>query len=197
MNFETVTSFENKVAEFFNAPFAIAVDSCTHGVELCLRLTQSQEISVPKRTYLSIPFLAEKLKIKRTWREENWKDYYFLTEKIIDSAVLWKKNSYINSTFMCLSFQYQKHLSLGRGGMILTDNEEAAIQLKKMSYDGRLPGLPWRDQDIDTMGYHYYMTPETAQLGLDKLPAAIKNTPRQWVVTDWPDLTQMKIFKRS
>jgi hypothetical protein len=47
------------------------------------------------------------------------------------------------------------------------------------------------------MGYHYYMTPETAQLGLDKLPAAIQNTPRQWVVTDWPDLTQMKIFKRS
>ena len=66
-----------------------------------------------------------------------------------------------------------------------------------MSYDGRLPGLPWREQDIDTMGYHYYMTPETAQLGLDKLPAAIQNTPRQWVVTDWPDLTQMKIFKNS
>jgi hypothetical protein len=63
-----------------------------------------------------------------------------------------------------------------------------------MSYDGRLPGLPWRDQDIDTIGYHYYMTPETAQLGLDKLPAAITNTPRQWVVTDWPDLTQMKVF---
>ena len=98
---------------------------------------------------------------------------------------------------MGVSLQFQKHLSLGRGGILLTDNEEAAIKIKKMSYDGRLPGLPWRDQDIDTMGYHYYMTPETAQLGLDKLPAAIKNTPRQWVVTDWPDLTQMKIFKRS
>ena len=195
MNFETVTSFENKVAEFFNAPFAIAVDSCTHGVELCLRLTQSQEISVPKRTYLSIPFLAEKLKIKRTWREENWKDYYFLTEKIIDSAVLWKKNSYINSTFMCLSFQYQKHLSLGRGGMILTDNEEAAIQLKKMSYDGRLLGVPWREQNIDCIGYHYYMTPETAQLGLDKLEQGIHSTPRKWSVEDWPDLTEMSIFK--
>jgi hypothetical protein len=65
-----------------------------------------------------------------------------------------------------------------------------------MSYDGRLPGIPWRDQDIDTIGYHYYMTPEIAQLGLDKLPEAVANVPRPWVVTDWPDLTQMKIFKQ-
>jgi hypothetical protein len=40
------------------------------------------------------------------------------------------------------------------------------------------------------------MTPETAQLGLYKLEEAIKNKPRKWKVTDWPDLTQMKIFKQ-
>ena len=39
------------------------------------------------------------------------------------------------------------------------------------------------------------MTPETAQLGLDKLETAINTKPRQWVVTDWPDLTKMKYFK--
>ena len=98
---------------------------------------------------------------------------------------------------MGISFQYQKHLSLGRGGMLLMDNKEAAIQIKKMSYDGRLPNVPWRDQNIDCQGYHYYITPEVAQSGIDKLPAAIESTPKQWVVTDWPDLTQMKIFKRS
>jgi hypothetical protein len=38
------------------------------------------------------------------------------------------------------------------------------------------------------------MTPETAQLGLDKLDDAINNVPKQWVVTDWPDLTKMKVF---
>jgi dTDP-4-amino-4,6-dideoxygalactose transaminase len=95
---------------------------------------------------------------------------------------------------MGLSFQFQKHLSLGRGGMLLTDNEEAAIQIKKMSYDGRLPNIPWRDQNIDTYGYHYYMTPETAENGLNKLPKAIETEPKQWVITDWPDLTKMKIF---
>ena len=196
MNFNTVTEFENQVAEFFGAPYAIAVDACTHGVELALRYTNVDYIRVPKRTYLSIPFLADKLSIDLFWKDENWADYYYLTDRVIDAAVLWKKDSYIPGTFMNLSFQYQKHLSLGRGGMVLTDDKEAAIQLKKMSYDGRVPNIPWRDQDIDCIGYHYYMTPETAQLGLNKLPAAIENTPRQWVVTDWPDLTQMKIFKK-
>ena len=98
---------------------------------------------------------------------------------------------------MCLSFQFQKHLSLGRGGMILTDDEESAIELKKMSYDGRLPEKPWRAQDIESMGYHYYMTPETAQNGLDKLEEAKRTTPRQWKWEDWPDLRNMQVFKQK
>ena len=96
---------------------------------------------------------------------------------------------------MGISFQYQKHLSLGRGGVILCDNADEARELKKMSYDGRIPNIPWRDQNISSVGYHYYMTPETAQLGLDKLPAAVLSEPRQWTVNDWPDLTQMDVFK--
>lgn len=191
---------KKKLQIFFGSPFAIAVDSCTHGIELCLRYTKEKKINVPKRTYLSVPFLAEKLNIAREWRDDDWEDFYTLNygdKRIIDAAVLWRKDSYIPNTFMCVSFQYQKHLSLGRGGIILTDNEKDAIILKKMSYDGRLPNIPWRDQNIDCVGFHYYMTPETAQLGLDKLPQAIEDVPRQWVVTDWPDLTEMEIFKNS
>lgn len=198
MNFNTVTEFEKKVAEFYGSAYAVAVDSCTHGIELCLRYTNEKKINVPKRTYLSVPFLAEKLGIEREWRDEDWEDYYVVNlgpKKIIDAAVLWKKDSYIPNTYMCISFQYQKHLSLGRGGIILLDNEEDFINLKKMSYDGRIPNVPWRDQDIDYVGYHYYMTPETAQMGLEKLENAINTPPRKWVVTDWPDLTEMKIFK--
>lgn len=194
MSFKVVEDFENAIANFFGAPYAVAVDSCTHGVELCLRHTLADHIQVPKNTYLSIPFLAHKLWIDLSWKNEEWKDYYYLTENVIDAAVLWKPNSYVPGTFMSLSFQYQKHLSLGRGGMILTDNKQSAERLKKMSYDGRLPNIPWREQDIEVYGYHYYMTPETAQLGLDKLPAAIAAEPRKWTTQDWPDLTQMKIF---
>ena len=197
MNFEVVTTFENKISEFFGAPYAVAVDSCTHGIELCLRLTQTKKINVPIRTYLSVPMLANKLMIELEWRNEKWEDYYTLNyddRRIIDAAVLWRKDSYIPNTFMCLSFQYQKHLSLGRGGIILLDNKQDAIRLKKMSYDGRLPNIPWRNQNIDTMGYHYYMTPETAQLGMDKLPQAIETEPKKWKYEDWPDLTTMDIF---
>lgn len=150
----------------------------------------------PKRTYLSIPMLAHKLGIGLYFIDYIWSKYYRVWDDIIDSAVLWEPKSYITNTFMCLSFQYQKHLSLGRGGMILCQTHQQYIDLKKMSYDGRLPNIPWREQDIDTMGYHYYMTPETAQLGLDKLPEAIKTPPRIWTVEDWPDLTKMKIFKK-
>lgn len=199
MNFEVISIFENKVSEFFGSKYAVAVDSCTHGLELCLRYTKESKINVPKRTYLSVPFLAEKIGLEREWRDEDWEDYYTLNygeKRIIDAAVLWKKNSYIPNTFMCISFQYQKHLSLGRGGIILLDNEIDYLSLKKMSYDGRLPNVPWRNQDIDTVGFHYYMTPETAQLGLNKLDSAINTEPRKWVVTDWPDLTEMKVFKK-
>ena len=98
---------------------------------------------------------------------------------------------------MCISFQFQKHLSLGRGGIILTDNKGAAIKLKKMTYDGRIPNVPWREHNIKTIGYHYYMTPETAQNGLDKFNEAVNTPPKQWNVNDWPDLTKMDIFKNS
>lgn len=200
MSFEIISEFEKAIAEFFGSPYAVAVDSCTHGIELCLRYTKETKINVPKRTYLSVPFLAEKMGLEREWRDEEWEDYYTLNygdKRIIDAAVLWKKDSYIPNTFMCVSFQYQKHLSLGRGGIILLDNEEDFIALKKMSYDGRLPNIPWRDQDIDTIGFHYYMTPETAKLGLEKLKQAIDATPKKWLVTDWPDLTKMKIFNKE
>ena len=116
--------------------------------------------------------------------------------KVIDAAVLWEAGSYIAGSYMCVSFQFQKHLSLGRGGVILFDKEEDFDTLKRMSYDGRSPDESWSVQNIKTIGYHYYMTPETANLGLRKLPEAMQRTPKKWVYTDWPDLTTMDVFKK-
>jgi len=197
MTWSLVREFEERITEFFGASHGVAVDCCTHGVELCLIYTNASIITVPKNTYPSIAFLAEKLGIERRWKDEKWVDYYYLTDDVIDAAVLWKPNSYIRGTFMNISFQYQKHLSLGRGGIILTDDENAAKELKKMSYDGRMPNIPWREQNIKSIGYHYYMTPEIAEKGLDKLEDAINTKPRQWVVADWPDISLMDIFKNK
>tara|TARA_B100000989_G_scaffold188187_1_gene141672 strand:- start:18003 stop:18593 length:591 start_codon:yes stop_codon:yes gene_type:complete len=194
MDFNKVEIFENKIAQFFGAPYAVAFDSCTHGIEACLYLTKAKKIIVPKRTYISIPFLSIKMNISLEWKDENWQDYYYLTDNIIDAAVLWKRNSFIKGTFMSLSFQYQKHLSLGRGGAVLCSNIDEYEALKKLSYDGRLPNIPWRKQNIDSFGLHYYMTPETAQMGINKLGKAISSTPKKWTITDWPDLTLNIIF---
>ena len=197
MSFDNITNFEKKIASFFGAPHAIAVDCCTHAIELCLRQQEVKSIIVPKRTYVSVPMLSNKLGIELKWKDEDWKDFYYIGDtNIIDAAVLWKKDSYIPGTFTCLSFQFRKHLSLGRGGMILTDNFDSSEELKKMTYDGRARDAPWRDQNINTMGYHYYMTPETAAKGLSALPEAIDKKPKQWNINDWPDLTKMEIFKK-
>lgn len=197
MSFDKVKMFEDQMANFYNAPYGVAVDCCTHGLELCLRYTNAKEIIVPKRTYLSIAMLANKLNIKRTFIEDEWKDYYYLTDNIIDAAVCWKPNSYIGGTFTVLSFQFKKHLSLGRGGMILTDNKEAAIELKKMSYDGRSQDKPWAEQEIDTVGYHYYMTPETASQGLHKFHDASCTEPKKWTYMDYPDISNLKVFNNG
>ena len=198
MSFKAVNDFENKIAKFYDAPYSVAVDCCTHAIELCLRYNHTAEMTIPTRTYISIPFLAIKLGIKWTWEEEGWSDYYYLGRtNIIDAAVFWKKDGYIPGTLMCLSFQFQKHLNLGRGGMILTDDKKAKDELQKMSYDGRLPDIPWREQNINSVGYHYYMTPETAANGLEKLPDAIKIQPKQWSLLDWPDLRTLEIFKHA
>ena len=192
---EQVQKFEKAIAEFYNAPYAVATDCCTHAIELCLRLHEPVYVKCPKHTYLSIPMTFNKLKTQWSFNDEKWEDYYFITNtNIIDAAVYWKEQGYIRNTLMCLSFQYKKHLNLGRGGMILTDNKETALQLKKMSYDGRLPNIPWMEQDVDSMGYHYYMTPETAQLGLDKIEVAKTTTPRSWNHTNYLDLSNMKVF---
>ena len=196
MSFDNVKKFEEEIASFFGSPYAVAVDCCTHGIELCLRYKDVKKMIVPVHTYISVPLLSKKLNIELEWKEEDWLDYYYIGDtNIIDAAVLWKKDSYIPNTFMCVSFQFRKHLSLGRGGAILCDNLEDYKMLKRMSYDGRVPDIPWAEQNIKIMGYHYYMTPETAKLGLEKLEQAKNSTPKQWTLQDWPDLRNMEIFK--
>ena len=192
----TVEQFEQEIAEFFGAPYAVAVDSCTHGIELALRLTDADNVSCPAHTYISIPFTFEKLGL--TWFFDNyvWSGYYRIgNTNIIDAATYWRRNGYVPGSYMCLSFQFKKHLNLVRGGAILLDSHDDYVALKKMSHDGRIPNQLWKEQDIDTIGYHYYMTIDTAQMGLDKLPEACATEARVWTHNDYPYLPNMKVFK--
>lgn len=194
--FKIVHNFEKALAEFYGAPYAVATDCCTHAIELSLRHQNIKSATCPSQTYLSIPFTLIKLNLEWSFIDQSWADYYYLgNTNIVDAAVYWKKDGYIPGTYMCLSFQFQKHLNLTRGGAILVDNYDAYQTLKKMSYDGRLPNISWKEQNIDIMGYHYYMTPETAQLGLEKLPEAIARPARQWTSDEYPYLPDLTVFK--
>jgi len=195
--FNQVELFENEIAKFFGAPYAVATDSCTHALELCLRYTQRDHITIPTRTYISVPMTCMKLGLEWSWREEEWHDYYYLGfTNIIDAAVLWGENAYIPNTYMCLSFQFRKHLNLGRGGAILLQNKEDYDTLKKMSYDGRDLNRPWAEQDIDTIGYHYYMTPEVAKTGIELLNERKKIPGKKWSHRDYPYLPNMSVFQK-
>ena len=193
--FDHIDKFESTIAEYFGSLYAVAVDSCTHGIELALRLQNITSTQCPKHTYLSIPMTLTKLNINWGWSSAEWEDYYFLKDtNIADAAVLWKENSYIPGTLMVLSFQFKKHLSLGRGGIILLDNFNDYQKLVRMSYDGRSRCGVWAEQDITSIGYHYYMTPETAITGINKFNQVKHAKPRQWSSKDYPDLSTMTVF---
>lgn len=190
-----VAEFEKVIAEFYNAPYAIATDCCTHAIELCLRLLDPEWVLCPKHTYLSVPMTFEKLNLVWSFNDEHWSDYYYISNtNVIDAAVYWKNKGYISGSMMCLSFQFKKHLNIGRGGMILLDNEEQYQKLKKMRYDGRTDDKPWAEQDVDTIGYHYYMTPENAEIGLQRFDDVFYKQPKQWSYLDYPDLKKMSVF---
>ena len=197
MDFDTVTQFERAVAEYWWADHAVAVDSCTHGIELCLRLQQITHTNCPTRTYISIPFTLDKLNIQWTWNDRPWWDWYqFSGTNIVDAATFWCPQAYLKNTWQVLSFQHRKALKLGRGGMILLDDAAAANELRKMAYDGRERNVPWALQSITTPGYHYYMTPETAQQGIDLLPTVDHRQWQNWNHTCYPDLSTMPVFDK-
>ena len=68
-------------------------------------------------------------------------------------------------------------------------------QVLQMTYDGRDMTKPWAEQDITTVGYHYYMTPETAIEGIRKFPVAKDMQPKSWSWEDYPDLSKHTVFQ--
>ena len=195
--FAPLFKFEQQIADFYGAPYGVAVDCCTHAMELCLRLKQYSKIQVPYHTYVSVPMMLKKLGIKWSWKNECWMYYYFLTDDIIDGAVYFKEGGYITGTKLCLSFHIKKPINIGRGGMILLDNKEDRDRLIKMRYDGRsiYDGVLNKDEDITEIGYHYYMTPETAAVGSQIFDKIDKTQVPQIGMKDYRNLLDFKIFR--
>ena len=88
-----------------------------------------------------------------------------------------------------LSFQIKKRLPIGKGGAILTNSKEAYDWLKLSSYDGRDLNTSYSSKShFQSLGWHFYMTPEDAARGIlimDQLGADLPDT-MSW--ENYPDL---------
>lgn len=200
---EAVELFESALADYCCAPYAISTDSCTHALELIWRYLGLKELSCPCHTYPSVPMTALKLGLKLRWSEMHWtSDYEFPDTKIIDASTNLSEQLYQKpGAFYALSFQAKKRLPIGRGGMILTDDMEAYEWFKRVSWDGRDRSRPWKEQQIEHIGYHYYMPPEDAARGLillndiQKSPECFPQALVSW--KDYPNLRKMPIFQEN
>jgi len=193
--FEKIKQFEDALAEFTGAPYAVMTDCCTHAIELCLRYDKVQQCEFTPHTYLSIPMLMHKLKVDYRYNNDyNWVgEYHFYGTRIWDSARRLEKNMYRSGTMQCLSFGHDKPLHIGRGGAILLDDKAAYDALICMRYDGRdLNIKPWIAQKEFRVGYHYKPTPEEALQGLSLLHGLKEHCPKPVYVSD-PDLRTIPI----
>jgi dTDP-4-amino-4,6-dideoxygalactose transaminase len=74
----------------------------------------------------------------------------------------------------CYSFNGNKVITCGGGGMIVTDDEQLARRAKHLTTQARLPGLAYRHDDV---GYNYRLSNLSAALGvaqLEQLPVFLE-----------------------
>jgi hypothetical protein len=114
---------------------------------------------------------------------------------VYDSAKRLTSDMFIPETFMCLSFHIKKHVSIGKGGMILTDDPEAVTWFKKARYEGRSE-KNYKDDNIDMLGWNMYMSPQSAAHGLALMQNYHEDMPDLGENDGYKDLTTNDIFKK-
>tara|TARA_R110002110_G_scaffold113793_2_gene282338 strand:- start:6953 stop:7567 length:615 start_codon:yes stop_codon:yes gene_type:complete len=198
--FEIVAWFEDAIAEYTGAPYAIATTSCTEAIFLCCkyRRVKNCEVTIPNRTYLSIPQSIIQAGGILKLEDLEWEGAYQLKPfPIYDAAKRLTSNMYIKNSYMCLSFHHKKHLKIGKGGMILTDDKKAVKEIKKFRYEGRSIGVPYHEDQLGLGGWNMYMTPEQAARGLTLLSDYPDHAEDLKEDPPYRNLTTFDLFKDS
>jgi len=198
---DAVDLFERTIAEYTGSKYAVSVDNCTDAIFLCLKYLKCDEkkqpVTIPERTYCSIPMTIYNAGCGYKFKDFDWSGMYQLEPyPIYDSALRLTKGMYVDGTFQCLSFHRRKILKLTKGGMILTDNLEAAEWFKAMRCKGRHPHKKtfYKDERFEMMGWNMYMHPEDAAkayLIFKQLPT---NNDDGGGSDSYDNLTKHKIF---
>lgn len=175
--------FEQKLCEYTGFKNAVTVDCCTNGILISLdalrmsgKISKDNTLELPKQTYMSVPMTLKNNGWKITFKNIKWLGKYEIGKTgVYDAATDFKKdmsNEYLEGDIVCVSFQQKKRLSLGRGGVILFNNDSIKTLLKRLRHDGRdYYYCSYRDEirmhpeDI-LCGYHCYMEPDKAAKGI-------------------------------
>lgn len=200
--------FEAELCRYTGAPYAVAVDNCSNALFLALEYEfpniGSRSIYCPSHTYPSVPCEI----IHAGFEVEFYSSEKFLTgayrlnpTNVVDSALRFTHNMYESSTHMCLSFTGPyKHLKLGKGGAILTDNEDAYKWFKKARFSGR-DECSYHVDDFDVnpvIGWNFYMMPEISARGLLLIQQFwnIDGSPKHNndLSLPYPDLSKFKCY---
>ena len=96
--YKIVQMFEEEIAHYTGAPYAVSVNSCTNAIFLACKYhkVEGQEVVIPKRTYLSPPQSILQAGGKLQFEDIAWKGVYQLKPfPIYDSkeAVDWYKKA--------------------------------------------------------------------------------------------------------
>ena len=199
--FKIVKMLEEELSSYTGAPYVVAVDSCTNALFLCCKYLNVREVTIPSKTYLSVPMsiIHSGAEVVFDCSEEanNWQGIYQLKPyPIHDSAKRLTSDMYIPGTFMCLSFHAKKLLTTnsGKGGCILTDNLEAVEWFKRARYEGRSE-KNYKEDSIEMLGWNFYMTPQEAAHLLSLLLNYPEHVSDQIEQGGYRDLTEFPIFK--
>lgn len=185
--------FEEEVAEYAGSPYAVSVDSCTNALFLCCKYLNVADVEIPKHTYVSVAHSIIHAGGKVRFDDMPWQGIYQLKPyPLYDAAKRFTNQMYIPNSLMCLSFHIKKHLKIGKGGMVLTDDIDAVNWLKKARYEGRNE-VGYHGDDITTLGWNMYMTPVEAAHGL----MLMQNMPKHNddLEENYPDLSKFSLFK--
>lgn len=190
--FRVVEMFEEAVAEYAGARYAVSVESCTFALFLACRSLNVATVQLPARTYISVPMAVLHAGGRVEFDDYEWTGAYQLAPyPIVDSALRFRRGMY-QGGLHCVSFHARKIVPIGRGGMILTDTPKAADWLRRARFDGRIGSIPFLEDAVTELGWNAYMLPEQAARGLQLLEALPETPPD--LTPEYPDLRRHPVF---
>jgi dTDP-4-amino-4,6-dideoxygalactose transaminase len=200
-----VDEFERVVAEYGGSHYGVAVDSCTNSLFLCGVYCRVDKVELPTHTYVGVAQSIINSGGSCNFLPYKWQGCYRLTPyPIYDSARRFRRDMAREREmpdikgeellyYYCLSFQAYKHLPIGRGGMVLTNDVNFVEWAKKARFDGRTPGIPPKE-DTFIRGYHMMLEPEFALRGL-RLMEKVRDYYPDLPNDDYADLSKQEVFK--